>query len=51
MLTAKAGLAHILSEFEVLKGKETPEEIEFESKSVTLASKVGIPVIFKKIRS
>lgn len=49
MLSAKSALAHILSEFEVLKGRETPDKIDFEPKSITLASKVGIPVIFKKI--
>ncbi|KAK4879864.1 hypothetical protein RN001_008010 [Aquatica leii] len=51
LLAAKIGIIQILSEYEVLKCADTPARIEFTSKSVLLASKVGIPIQFKKSHS
>ncbi|KAJ3654762.1 hypothetical protein Zmor_013929 [Zophobas morio] len=48
MLGTKLGLIHILSEFEVEKTHDTPEPLQFEAKSLVLASKVGLPMKFRK---
>jgi cytochrome P450 family 6 len=48
MLGAKLGLVHILSEFEIEKSTDTPVPLEFEPKSLVLASKVGLPMKFRK---
>ncbi|EFA12857.1 cytochrome P450-like protein [Tribolium castaneum] len=49
LIGTKLGLIHILSEFEVEKSSDTPVPLEFEPKSFVLASKVGLPMKFKKV--
>ncbi|KAJ8951062.1 hypothetical protein NQ318_003760 [Aromia moschata] len=48
-LSTKLGLVHILSQFKVEKSADTPISMEFEAKSLTLASKGGLPMKFKYI--
>lgn len=45
-MATKTALVHILTRFEVETSKETPIPIEFEPKTFTLASKVGLPMRF-----
>ncbi|GJQ85724.1 Cyp6g1 [Trypoxylus dichotomus] len=42
----KVALVHILSQFEVECSSETPVPIQFEPKTFTLASKIGLPMRF-----
>ncbi|CAH0557246.1 unnamed protein product [Brassicogethes aeneus] len=48
LLGTKVGLAKIISEYELIKIKETPVPLVYEQKSFILASKTGIPLKFKK---
>lgn len=48
-LSAKTAIVYILSNFELEKCSKTPIPIEFEPKSFTLQSKVGLPMTFKRL--
>lgn len=48
-ITSKLGLAHILSEFEIIKTAETPVPLEYETKGFLLGSKHGLPIGFKEL--
>ncbi|KAF2893763.1 hypothetical protein ILUMI_12408, partial [Ignelater luminosus] len=49
VLVGKLGLARILSEYELETSLDTPVPLKFETKTFLLASKVGLPIKFKKI--
>ncbi|KAF2893764.1 hypothetical protein ILUMI_12409 [Ignelater luminosus] len=51
LLVGKLGLARILSEYELERSLDTPVPLEYETKCLILASKVGLPMKFKKILS
>ncbi|KAF2879311.1 hypothetical protein ILUMI_26866 [Ignelater luminosus] len=48
-LTSKLGLAHILSEFEIVKTTKTPVPMEYETKGFLIGSKRGLPIGFKEL--
>ncbi|KAF2879313.1 hypothetical protein ILUMI_26868 [Ignelater luminosus] len=48
-LVCALGLAHILSEFEVVRNSDTPVPLVYEKKGFLLASTVGLPVAFRKL--
>nr|AAT38514.1 antennae-rich cytochrome P450 [Phyllopertha diversa] len=50
LIGTKVALVHILSRFEVECSNETPIPIEFEPKTFTLASKVGLPMRFVDVK-
>lgn len=49
IINVKVGIANILSNYELLPGKETPSKINYSKKTLFLASDVGLPIIYKKI--
>nr|XP_023016120.1 cytochrome P450 6k1-like [Leptinotarsa decemlineata] len=49
LMASKLALLHILLNFEVEKCDKTPNPVEFATKSFVLQSKIGLPMIFKKI--
>ncbi|KAI4460637.1 cytochrome p450 [Holotrichia oblita] len=50
LITTKLALVHVLSRFEVECNNETPIPIDFEPKSFTLNSKIGLPMRFINIK-
>ncbi|KAF2879301.1 hypothetical protein ILUMI_26856 [Ignelater luminosus] len=49
LMEIKIGLVRILSEFEVKRSVDTPVPIEFETKCLLVASKVGLPMKFSRV--
>ncbi|KAF2889740.1 hypothetical protein ILUMI_16433, partial [Ignelater luminosus] len=49
LMEIKIGLVRILSEFEVKRSADTPVPIEFETKCLLVASKVGLPMKFSRV--
>ncbi|KAF2879307.1 hypothetical protein ILUMI_26862 [Ignelater luminosus] len=51
MTVVKLGLAHVLSTFEVERGRDTPVPLKYHNRGVLLATEGGLPMTFKKIES
>lgn len=51
LMNVKIAIAQILSEFQLLQGKETPVKLNYAKKTFFLASDVGLPIVYKKISS
>jgi len=51
LMVVKLGLVHILSEYEIEKNADTPVPLVYETRTILLASKNGLPLKFKKLIS
>jgi len=49
LLGTKLGVAHVLFDYEVMRCKETPVPLVYETKTFLLASTVGLPMKLRKV--